>query len=49
MLTICPLCTHSQGSRIDQDLRASRELRPLADVHPEGTQPIAARLAGAHG
>jgi hypothetical protein len=31
MLTLCPLCTHSQRPSIDQALRAGRDLRALAD------------------
>jgi hypothetical protein len=28
---VCPICRHSQRTSIDERLRASRELRPLAD------------------
>jgi hypothetical protein len=31
MYGLCPVCHHSQRSAIDERLRASRALRPLAD------------------
>ena len=31
MQAMCAICRHSQRQTIDRDLRAGRELRPLAD------------------